>query len=38
MYLTSDSGYGSDQGAFIAIPLVMTLLVGISGYLHKDGE
>ena len=38
MYLTSDSGYGSDQGAFIAIPLVMTLLVGISGYLHKDGD
>ena len=38
MYLTSDSGYGSDQGALIAIPLVMTLLVGISGYLHKDGE
>tara|TARA_Y100001968_G_C18994110_1_gene542800 strand:+ start:184 stop:621 length:438 start_codon:yes stop_codon:yes gene_type:complete len=38
LYLTSDSGYGSDQGALIAIPALLVVMVGVSGYLHLNDE
>ena len=37
-FLTSDSGYGSDQGALIAIPALLVILLGISGYLHMNAD
>ena len=37
-FITSDSGYGSDQGALIAIPALLVILVGVSGYLHLNDD
>jgi len=41
--LTGDNGYGADAPpmdmfAPALITLVLTVVLGISGYLHKDGE
>ena len=41
--LTGDTGYGAetppmDMFAPALITLVLTVMLGISGYLHKDGE
>jgi len=38
LYLTNESGYGSDQGSMIFVMLFLLGLVGASGYLHKDDE
>ena len=41
--LTGDSGYGAeappiDMFAPALITILLTITLGISGYLHKDGE
>ena len=38
LYLTNESGYGSDQGSMIFVMLFLLGLVGASGYLHKDDD
>jgi len=38
LYLTNESGYGSDQSSMIFVMLFLLGLVGASGYLHKDDE
>ena len=41
-YLTNDNGYGGDpEGLMLvlaALMIITTLLTGVAGYLHKDGE
>ena len=38
LYLTNESGYGSDQSGMIYVMLFLTALIGASGYLNKDDE
>ncbi len=38
MILTSDSGYGGDSPALMIIIGGASALLGISGFLNKDGE
>ena len=38
MILTSDSGYGADSPALMIIISGTSALLGISGFLNKDGE
>ena len=38
MLLTSDSGYGGESSTLMFIIIRTAALLGISGFLHKDGE
>ena len=38
MLLTSDSGYGGESSTLMFIIVGTAALLGISGFLHKDGE
>jgi hypothetical protein len=38
MYLTNESGYGSGSHTLMIIIFSLSALIGVAGYLHKDGE
>jgi hypothetical protein len=38
MYLTNESGYGSGSHTLMIVIFSLSALIGVAGYLHKDGD